>query len=77
MKPEEAILDVLKRICNKTLEKRLLHSPGKPKFNVNFCAINKSGEYAAAAIYKGGKFAVHDGKTNMIRESAYVHEKEG
>jgi N4-(beta-N-acetylglucosaminyl)-L-asparaginase len=72
MKPEQAILDVLERICKKTVAKYLLNAPGRPKFDVNFYAINKAGEFAGGAIYKGGKYAVHDGKTNTLRDSAYV-----
>ncbi len=76
MSPEEAILDVLKRICERTVAKWLLNSPGKPKFNVNFYAVNKKGDYAGGAIYKGGKFAVHDGTSNQMRDSVYVHESQ-
>ncbi|MBU6400865.1 MAG: N(4)-(beta-N-acetylglucosaminyl)-L-asparaginase [Verrucomicrobia bacterium] len=75
MSPEEAILDVLKRICRYTSETRWLHSPGKPKFDVNFYAINKKGDYAAAAIYKGSKFSVHDGLRNTHKDSGYLFEK--
>jgi len=77
MKPEAAILDVLNRICHKTVDKRLLHARGKPKFNVNFYAINKAGEYAAGSIYKEDKYTVHDGTKNMAKEPAYVYEKQG
>jgi N4-(beta-N-acetylglucosaminyl)-L-asparaginase len=76
MKPEAAILDVLKRICAKTTERRWLHSRGRPKFNVNFYAVNKAGEYAAAAIYKGGTYAVHDGTKNAKKDSAYLYESD-
>ncbi|MBI3416966.1 MAG: N(4)-(beta-N-acetylglucosaminyl)-L-asparaginase [Verrucomicrobia bacterium] len=74
MKPETAILDVLRRICEQTVAKRLLRARGKPKFDVNFYAINKAGEYAGGAIYKGGKYAVHDGTKNLLRDSVYVHD---
>jgi N4-(beta-N-acetylglucosaminyl)-L-asparaginase len=74
--PEAAVLDVLKRICDRTVDRRLLHSRGKPKFNVNFYAINKKGEYAAGSIYKS-TFTVHDGSKNMTKETAYLFEKEG
>jgi N4-(beta-N-acetylglucosaminyl)-L-asparaginase len=75
MKPEQAILDVLERICKKTVAQYLLSAPGRPKFEVNFYAINKAGEYAAGAIYKGGKYAVHNGKANVIRDSAYLYPR--
>ena len=75
LKPEQAILDVLERICRKTIAKYLLNAPGRPKFDVNFYAINKAGEYAGGAIYKGGKYAVHDGQSNVIRESAHLYSR--
>jgi N4-(beta-N-acetylglucosaminyl)-L-asparaginase len=76
MKPEPAILDVLERICKRTVAKRLLRAPGRPGFEVNFYAVNKAGEYAAGAIYKGGKFAVHDGATNSVKDSAYLYTRD-
>ncbi len=75
MSPEEAILDVLKRICQRTVAKWLLKAPGKPKFNVNFYAVNKKGEYGGAAIYRGGQYAVHDGTKAQLRPSAFVHDE--
>ncbi|MCH8275811.1 MAG: N(4)-(beta-N-acetylglucosaminyl)-L-asparaginase [Armatimonadetes bacterium] len=74
MKPEDAALELLQRICAKTTEKRLLSSPGKPNFNLNFYAVNKDGEYGAAAIYRGGTYVVHDGTTNTRKQSAYIYE---
>ena len=73
MKPEQAVLDVLERICKKTVAKYLVNAPGRPRFDVNFYAINKAGEYAGGAIYKGGKYAVHDGQTNVLRDAAYLY----
>jgi N4-(beta-N-acetylglucosaminyl)-L-asparaginase len=75
IKPMDAILDVLKRICDQTKSPRLLTAPGRPNFDVNFYAFNKKGEYAAARIYKGGSYAVHDGKENKMRQSGWLFEK--
>ncbi|MFY9233483.1 MAG: N(4)-(beta-N-acetylglucosaminyl)-L-asparaginase [Fimbriimonadaceae bacterium] len=72
MTPEAAILDVLKRICDQTISKRLLTSPGRPNFDVNFYAFNKKGEHAGGRFSKGGKYAVHDGSTNSLKDSAYL-----
>ncbi len=75
MKPHEAILDVLERICQKTVDRRLLYRKGYPKFNDTFYAINKDGEYACAAIYPGAKFAVHNGKENALQDAGYLLER--
>ena len=54
------------------------------KFNINFYALNKSGEHGAASLFgfsidtkgerKRAQYAVHDGKTNKLRDTAYVCE---
>ncbi len=75
LSPEEAILDVLKRISEQTVDKRLLRNDGRPDFDVNFYAVNKKGEYAGGRIYKGGTYAVHDGRVNRIRDSIHLFDK--
>lgn len=75
LSPEQAILDVLRRICEQTKSPRLLGAPGKPNFDVDFYAFNKRGEYAGARIYKGGRYAVNDGASNRLADSAYIFEK--
>ncbi len=71
MSPRDAAMDAIKRVAarygNNQDELR--------KFNLNFYAVNKRGEYGGAALWKGGKFAVHDGKEAKIIESVYLFEK--
>ena len=74
--PEEAGLKALKRIVENTVEPYLLDDKGRPKFNVNFYAINKKGEFAGTSIWSGAKFAAHDGVTNQTYESAYLYKRE-
>jgi N4-(beta-N-acetylglucosaminyl)-L-asparaginase len=73
MSPAEAAMDAIKRVAarygNNQDELR--------KFNLNFYAVNKRGEYAGAALWKGGSFAVHDGKVAKIVESAHLYERKG
>lgn len=64
--PLEACLECLKRVVD------LYH--GNPP-NLNFYALNKKGESAAAAIYKGAKYCLHDGSTAYLLESAWLLEK--
>jgi N4-(beta-N-acetylglucosaminyl)-L-asparaginase len=75
MSPEEACLDALKRIVDRTRSPRHLTAPGRPNFDVNFYCVNKRGEYAGARIYRGGRYAVHDGSTNGLRDSAYLFDR--
>lgn len=74
MSPEEAILDVLKRLCEQTKSPRLLTKPGRPNFDLNFYALRKDGAFAGGRIYRGGNHAVHDGKENKHRESVWLYE---
>jgi N4-(beta-N-acetylglucosaminyl)-L-asparaginase len=71
MSPPDASMDAIKRIAarygNNQEELR--------KFNINFYAVNKRGEYGGAALWKGGRFAVHDGQEAKIIESTYLFER--
>jgi N4-(beta-N-acetylglucosaminyl)-L-asparaginase len=71
MNPTEAAMDVLKRISHRygdNLEELA-------KFNISFYAVNKAGEYGAATLWQGGKFAVHNGKDAKILDTAFLYEK--
>ena len=61
-KPKDAIVEALRRIKGRTVERRLLKPDGTPSFNVRFFATNVLGEHAAMAMYAGGdpKYAVCD-----------------
>ncbi len=73
--PEEAALKTLKRIAEKTSEPYLLDDQGRPNFDVKFYALNKKGEYAGAAMWSGGQYAVHDGRVNKLRDLAYLYKR--
>lgn len=74
MAPTDACLEVLRRIVHFTVEERLLMADGRPDFNVNFYAVNRSGEYGAGSIWSGSRFAVHDSRGNRLEDSAYLFE---
>lgn len=61
-KPKDAIMEALRRIKARTIERRLLKPDGTPSFNVKFYAMNVLGEHAGAAMYGGddAKYAVCD-----------------
>ncbi len=74
--PEEACLKTLERIAQTTkLQPRLLNREGLPDFELNFFALNKKGEFGSARMWSGGRYAVHDGKENKLRESAYLFKE--
>jgi N4-(beta-N-acetylglucosaminyl)-L-asparaginase len=74
--PEEACLKALEKIAAKTkLQPHLLNADGAPRFGLEFYAVNKKGEFGSAGLWSGGRFAVHDGKENKLREAAYLFKR--
>lgn len=71
MNPTEAVLDVLKRISHRYGD----NQTELAKFNITFYAVNKAGEYGAANLWGGAKFAVHDGTQAKVLDTAYLYEK--
>lgn len=59
--PEEACLQVLKRIAEKThLVPRHRDAKGRPKFNVTLYCVDAQGRAAGAAIWSGQNYVVGD-----------------
>jgi N4-(beta-N-acetylglucosaminyl)-L-asparaginase len=56
--PRDACLGALDRLVGATRVPYLLDDQGRPNFNVQFYAVNKAGEAAAAAIWKGSKYTL-------------------
>jgi len=73
--PTDACLVALRRIVAWTAEPRLLNEDGRPNFNVNYYALNKTGDYGGAALWSGARFAVHDGREGRLSDSAYLFER--
>jgi N4-(beta-N-acetylglucosaminyl)-L-asparaginase len=73
MSPEQACLKACQDIADKTrLVPRLCDEKGRPRFGLDFYALNKKGEFGAACLYQGGRYAVHDGLENKLRQAAYL-----
>jgi len=70
--PEEACLLACKRINERQREKRLQDEQGRFKPNVKFYAINRKGEYGAAAVRGGWNYLIHDGNSVKKLEGAYL-----
>ena len=52
MSPKDAGLAACRRVVANTVEKRLLNSRGKPKFDLNFYVLNAKGEFAGVSLYE-------------------------
>jgi N4-(beta-N-acetylglucosaminyl)-L-asparaginase len=72
MKPADACLETLRRVVTLS-DKRLLTPDGKPRFQLNFYAINKRGEYGAASLYPS-RFAIHDGTEAKLTDTAHLYD---
>lgn len=73
--PEDACLEVMRRVASKTVDPRLLDEQGRPNFSLNFYALNKHGEYGGAN-FRPARFMVNDGGESRIEDSAYLWERE-
>jgi N4-(beta-N-acetylglucosaminyl)-L-asparaginase len=73
--PKDACLEALRRIVHYTVEKRLLDEEEHPNYNVSFYAVNKQGDYGAAAMRSGRQFAVCDSNGNRHEDMAYLFER--
>ncbi len=73
LSPEQACLKACEAVVAKTkLVPRLCDERGRPKFGLDFYALNKKGEFGAAGFFQGGRYAVHDGAENKLRDVAYL-----
>ena len=82
--PEEAALKTLERIVAGA--KYYRDKAGQPKYNINFYAVSKKGEYAGVSIWNGSyggskkftpaRFAVADASGARLEESAYLLKRQ-
>ena len=73
--PGEACLAVLRRMADRTREKRLRDAQGRPNFNVTVYAVRKDGAYGSASLWKGSKFAVGAGGAARLESGGWLFEK--
>ncbi len=85
MSPTDAALETLRRVVA-TTEPRLLDEQGRPRFGLNFYAVNKQGEFGGASIWSHRasddpsrrthrQYAAFDGETAQLYDSAYLYER--
>jgi N4-(beta-N-acetylglucosaminyl)-L-asparaginase len=73
--PTDACLFACRRIAEQTKMKRLLDEKGRPRFNVNFYALNKRGAHGAASLWSGPKYAVNDGGESRLLDCAALYTR--
>ncbi|HUX34777.1 MAG TPA: N(4)-(beta-N-acetylglucosaminyl)-L-asparaginase [Gemmatimonadaceae bacterium] len=78
LSPQDAVMKVMERVVAMT-EPRLLDEHGRPYFDLEYYAVNKKGEYAAANAYQSADpdrpamFAVCDEKGPRMEPFAYLY----
>lgn len=75
MSPQAALMKVMERVIAMT-EPRLLDERGRPYFQLQYYAVNKQGEYAAATAYEGAQFAVADARGARLEDCAFLFKRE-
>ncbi|MEO8198952.1 MAG: N(4)-(beta-N-acetylglucosaminyl)-L-asparaginase [Gemmatimonadota bacterium] len=73
MKPTDAAMETLKRVVAMA-PPRLIDEQGHPRFNIQFYAVNKRGEYGSASLLPG-QYAVYDGSQAIKKDMAYMFER--
>lgn len=74
MSPEEAGLEVLKRVADHTPD-RLRYDDGRPNFGLNFYLLAKDGRHAGVTMWGPGRYAVTDENGTRHEESAALFER--
>jgi len=74
MAPTDAAMETLKRVIAMT-PPRLLDERGRPRFSLQFYAINKAGETGAASFYPA-RYAAHDGREGALHDCAHMFERQ-
>ncbi|HMV30593.1 MAG: N(4)-(beta-N-acetylglucosaminyl)-L-asparaginase [Gemmatimonadales bacterium] len=72
-KPADAALETLKRVIA-LAPARWLHPNGRPKFQLNFYALNKRGISGAASIYPS-RYATFNGTEAVELDTAFLFDK--
>jgi N4-(beta-N-acetylglucosaminyl)-L-asparaginase len=70
--PVDAARETLRRVVA-TTEPRLIDEQGRPRFNLNFYAVNKEGEFGAASIFPGS-YSAFDGQSAGVHDTAHLFE---
>jgi N4-(beta-N-acetylglucosaminyl)-L-asparaginase len=68
LRPVDAALETCRRAVAMA-PARFLNPDRSPKFQLDFYAVNKKGEYGCASVYPS-RYAVHDGTTAQYKDAA-------
>jgi N4-(beta-N-acetylglucosaminyl)-L-asparaginase len=72
--PEEAGMEMLRRVAQHTTEKHLLDEQGRPNFGLRFYLLAKDGQHAGVSMWGPAEFAVTDKNGTRLEPCTYLHE---
>lgn len=72
---EQAALAACRRIVERTRDRRLRDAQGRPRFDVKIDCLRNDGDHGAAAIWRGGTYALKDAEGVRHRPAAYVFKR--
>lgn len=75
--PTEACLTVLRKIADRTREKRLLRPDGRPAFNVTLYALRADGLTGSASMHEGYTHIVQRNAETRLEPSAFLFAAQG
>ncbi len=73
--PEEAGMEVLKRVAAKTSAKRLLDEQGRPNFGLRFYLMDRNGRHAGVSLWGPAEFAITDKQGTRLEACRYLYKK--
>lgn len=76
MSPEEAGMEVLRRVASHTREQHLLDEKGRPNFGLKFYVMNMDGDYAGLTMWGPSKFAVTDAQGTRLEDCKSLYTRE-
>jgi hypothetical protein len=71
MSPADAAMDAIKRVSARYND----NLTELRKFSINFYALNKKGEFGAASLWNGARFAVHDGREAKLADATPLYRR--
>jgi len=71
MSPADAAMDAIKRVSARYND----NLTELRKFSINFYALNKKGEFGAASLWNGARFAVHDGREAKLADATSLYRR--
>lgn len=73
MSPSDAAMDAIKRVSARYND----NQTELRKFSINFYALSKKGEFGAASLWNGARFAVHDGREAKLVDATPLYRRSG